>query len=226
MNANNWMDPMGMYQAGRVTGGRTAWTEGAGRNGSLAAHLYCFGIDHQLAPPIPTAEGRIAFVSTDSFKLGPGGRGSADAQCASDATMHGLPGEPHYRAFLATTTSAAADRTRFPIEGGQWIRPDKLPLEATAGDLLTNGQLATPIALGPDGNLTTQVWHLWTGAPNPLVTSATGDDSCVDWTSASSTMSPIVGTNNDIGPGFFQSSTAVMCANTSGNLRLYCLQYQ
>jgi hypothetical protein len=194
--------------------GRVGWTEGSSRTGD--AHLYCFGIDHQNAPPIPSATGRIAFVSS-AFTPG-GGYQAADALCQSDASMARLSGT--YLAFISTTMWAAADR--FPPMDVPWIRPDHVPLETMNGQLL-QGLPATPIALGPDGMPTGQVFRIWTGAPNPGARAVMADN-CADWTSATAP-SPIVGNNNDTGPGFFHlPSVTTSCA--AANVHLYCLQMQ
>jgi len=214
-NANDWMSAT-PYRAGRVSVGRNGWTDNSGRMGP--AHLYCFGVDHQIPPPIPNEDGRVAFVSASTFGA-TGGVSAADAVCAMDASNAGLPGK--YRALIATSTVAAADPSRFPPSSLRFVRSDRLPLELAAGDLL-QGKLAAPIAFGPRGGFVNNtVLRTWTGAQKPPSPSGAGEN-CSNW--SGSGPAAIAGIENESGPGFFHlANNDLACGATT--VHLFCLQY-
>ena len=91
----------------------------------------CFRKDQNVAnapAPRPTPS-RIAFVTAAPLVMGAGGIADADALCTSEATAAGLTGVGvTFKAYLATTASAA--NTRFlvlPSKGG-WYRVDGTPV--------------------------------------------------------------------------------------------------
>lgn len=93
-------------------------------------HLYCLGTDYNVNLSYPHAAGRIAFVSS-SFGYTPDGVAALDALCAARASDAGLVGT--FKALVSTTTASAA--SRFSTAGPPWVRPDGIPVVASAADL-------------------------------------------------------------------------------------------
>jgi hypothetical protein len=136
-------------------------------------HVVCFGVDHAVPVTTTVATGRIAFVTT-AFFVASGGIGAADALCASEASGASLPGT--YKAFMSTTTVAAA--SRFNLNGAPWVRTDGVPLMNSAADLGT-WSLLTAVDRKADGSLSQG--YAWTGNPGANAPAQT----CNDWTTAS-----------------------------------------
>jgi len=203
---DNWSNPAGSYLFGAAHGTTEAWswTDGFPVSCASAARLYCFGttFDSPLEPA--PAPGPRAFITIQAFVPG-GGLAAADALCANEASLAGLPGT--FRALLGTSTAPAA--SRFDLAGPTWMRVDGVPLASSrlafvAGELATSPSVT---ALGTD--VVRRV--LTGGAPGQI------DGSCSDWTDPSATGT--AGTSN-------RASTSAFGAIFSDcvGYPIYCLE--
>jgi hypothetical protein len=182
---------------------------------TIAAHLYCFGIDYQGAvAPVP-ATGRLAFVSTSNWIVN-GGFAGADGFCQADATAAGVTGT--FRALLAGDTANAA--SRFDTNGPTWVRPDGVPLSATAADVMAgNVQAVLDITLAK----TSYLGEVWTGAIlQPPNGASTNTYACADWTDTVGTQQGANTLDIFAGTYFFGASGAISCTQPGRNL--YCLE--
>jgi hypothetical protein len=149
-----WSAATGRALAGYAGSGCGMWTSGTELAcDGTAAHFYCLGTSYQAATTRPAAQGRLAFVTAETYR----GLGMADAdsRCADEATAAGRSGS--FRALLATSTASAI--SRFSTAGTPWVRPDGVAIVAQAADL-AHGALLAPISLTAGG---TSV-GLWSGA--------------------------------------------------------------
>jgi len=139
---------------------------------TASARLPCVETGHVAPVSEQAQQGRIAFMSTP-WTPG-GGLADADALCMTEATASQLPGT--YKALLEPTGSSAFGR--FNLTGTRWIRPDGIPITATAADLA--GPLPDYFdsftSMKADGTHLTRV-YTWTG-------SATNN--CSNWNSNNS----------------------------------------
>ncbi len=97
--------------------------------------LYCFGTDFKATVRPQTTPGRLAFVTTESFRPG-GGIGIADALCQAQAINAGLSG----RFLAALATIGANIASRFDTSKAPWVRVDGVAIAPTAADFF-NGTL-------------------------------------------------------------------------------------
>jgi hypothetical protein len=178
--------------------------------------LYCFGVDHATALPIPPTNGRLAFVSHNPFLVG--GGVTPDTFCNDEAQrtpwVADHPGP--YRALLATSTSPAIAAFS---DGLPWIRGDRVPWVLSRADL-ARGSVLTSLNVDSVGAYQGN-FPVWTGANDPA-SPATAD--CATWTSTQPTQGPttaMTGNSTYSGVSFFQSYSQPCSA--SGN-HLYCLQ--
>jgi hypothetical protein len=132
-----------------------------------------------------------------------------------------LPGT--YRALLASSTASAA--SRFSTTGTTWVRPDGLPVFATASDLDTM-TVVTPIVLSAGGGYMGN-YALWSGAATP--TTAGTLATCENWASNSADGGVPPATAGVTGFTQAPSSgasawgyTTLPCSATYGTV--YCLQ--
>jgi hypothetical protein len=176
--------------------------------------LLCLQVDSAVPIAPPSATGRYAFVTTSAFDPS-SGLSAADALCRNEANGK-LPGT--YQALLATSTASAA--SRFAFDGGIWVRPDHVPIVATASDLASDKFIA-PIGLTSSGSYACEHFA-WGGAAS---IGAPGDGgTCGDWNSnAGKGSGGLVGliSNSGLGPNFGYNGAA---CSLSSNWGLYCLQ--
>jgi hypothetical protein len=132
--------------------------------------LFCFERGHVVAATRPPISGPRIFVTRALWTPNAMGLASADALCASEATMAGLGPS---RALLPTTTEAALDRTG----RRSYQRVDGFPIGIPGSELTQEGY----VVLDATGAPPIDTIGLWTGgapdAPSP--------DTCSDWTSIS-----------------------------------------
>lgn len=126
--------------------------------------------------------GRLAFMSTTGWSPG-GGRSSADAHCAAEATAAGFTG--NFLAALATTTESIASRFS---AGSVHRRVDGVRLLRTPGTFATEW-LDVPPELDAFGDVVSN--DFWTGAARfdaiPIAA-----ENCNDWTDTSATADSIM----------------------------------
>jgi len=177
-------------------------TGSTGRTCDTPMHLYCVGTDHNtpVAPAPPT--GKRAFLY---FGFTPGGGlAAADAACAADATMYGIPGS--FRALLATTTATAASRfaiaPRYRLDGARFTADFDV--------------IDTPLRLQANGMYASAA--VWFGAPTAFSV-GTSQSTCMDWT-ANGNNAP-VGTTEFATSETFDSSLQFSCSQALG---LYCIE--
>jgi hypothetical protein len=181
----------------------------------MTSRLYCFGIDRvvPVTPPSVPITGRRAFVS--SPWMPGGGLSSADAQCAADATAHGIPGT--FQALLAT--AATSPISRFSTTGPPWLRLDGLPIAPTAADLVTIN-LREPFNLAADGTYLAGA-TVWTGTTAVDQAAGSTNATCSDWTTNSMGKLSIVGRPEYADIDWMGGAPTQACNTTA---RLYCLE--
>ena len=177
-NCTDWTVETGAGVSGFADAVGTAFHQAVSPNPSCSElqRLYCFQTDYDLPVTIEPETGRYAFfadVSWDGF----GGLDRADSICQSDADTAGLSGT--YLAALSTTTATA--RSRFNVDGATWVRPDGLPLAATAADVFDAALFDVPLNLEADG---TPVDSRDAWGPPWLLTGAS-NETCANWTGTS-----------------------------------------
>jgi hypothetical protein len=146
-----------------------------------AMHIYCFQTDHQ-TPVTATAPAgaRTAFVSS-TLVSATGGLSAGDAACTKDAMAAGLPGT--YKALMGTST--VAPESRLNLTGTPWARVD--------GVVVTPEAYGSTLSIRADG--TPYDHDAWVGSPDSPtnVAAIPSLDSCLDWTSSSSSNNGIAG---------------------------------
>jgi hypothetical protein len=207
-NCAGWTDTSGNALTGRFDRTSADLLQSANVACSGQVHVYCFEIGHALAvAPGVTSGARIAFVSAFSTITS---EGAADAQCQSEATTAGLPG--NYLAALATQTSTIASR----FTGTQpWRRVDGV----TLGNLLDGTDPISFVNQTADGTYIQSLQNVRTGATSPTVV-GTNAQTCNDWT-ATGGQAAQMGDPTSLGANEFWAAQTVQCGN---NARLLCLQ--
>lgn len=122
--------------------------------------------------------GKLAFATTDGWKPG-GGRTSADAHCAAEATLAGLSGT--FLAAVGTTTESIASRFK---PDAIYRRTDGVRLLRDAG-LWAASFYDVPPQVDQFGDLVSNDY--WTGV-NRFDALAQASDNCNDWTDNSDTL--------------------------------------
>jgi hypothetical protein len=163
-----------------------SWGLGCGNE----AHLLCVEIGR--VQPVMTRPdtGRRAFATINGWQPG-GGRDSADAHCAAEASLAGRNGT--FLAAIATTTESIA--SRFPTDA-IYRRIDGVRLSRAAG-LWTSEWFDVPPQIDQFGDLISA--DFWTGA-NRFDALPQAADNCNDWTSNSDTLGGFMHltTNSDL----------------------------
>jgi len=176
---------------------------------SNVAHLMCVETGRVQAVQIHPDTGKLAFASVTKWVPG-GGRASADAVCAGDATTAGLAGT--FLAAVATTSETIASRFS---ANTIYRRVDGVRLLRTAG-MFAADWLDAPPELDAYGNLVED--DVWTGATTFAALPAAGDN-CSDWTDGSSASD-----------GYMQFTTRTQLSTPektdlcSSNVELLCLE--
>jgi hypothetical protein len=211
----DWTDSSaGSVEAGDPFGGSRLWTTSQTKSCTQALRLYCFGVDDAAAlTPARVVDGRVAFASYYGVAAGAGVAG-ADTLCQTEAGAHGLPGS--YRALVATQFSRAVER--FSTAGAPWVRPDGIPITATATSLSDVTTLLAPVTQTADG-VYFGGGYVWTGATG-VTAFATSASNCSDWMD-SVNGAGMVGMTGTASQLYFYAGMSVAC---SGGLRVYCLQ--
>jgi hypothetical protein len=213
---NDWMsdDPSVTGFTGLAVRGSGSWTDdGFGYCGSLYS-LYCFEVDLSTTLILPPPAGRLAFLSTGTFATS-GGIPAADSLCQDEATSAGLPNPSSFVALLSTTSASAA--ARVDLSGAPWVRPDGIPLTASAADLVRPPLQAAPSQHADGSYATVEVFPQTGGS---LATAGTDASSCSNWTSNASLATSTVGESSD--PfNWFLGSTAVPCSSPAP---VFCFQ--
>lgn len=182
----------------------------------VAAHLYCFGIDHTTPVQVVPQPGKKAFVTDDDFTTT--GIDGADRLCAAEATKAHLSGT--FLALLATTGTPAAMRFRSPDH--RWVRVDGVPLVEAGQDLFRDGPRTALLSVTSSG-ASTDAWVM-TGAGSPLTVSPDLLSSCRNWedTGQEETLA-ITGIANQFDDWFDHLATPDHCSSRE-NSRVYCLE--
>jgi len=179
----NWTNTTSVgVTAGSTLGATGDWTAATGNSCSSELRLYCFGIDRASTVTVVPTPGRKIFPSAGTWLPG-GGIVSADALCASEAANASLPGT--FKALLATTTASAA--SRFSTSGATWVRPDGIPITATAAQLFSADFYLTTPVLQANGSTYMSYnprRYVWSGA-STLTSIGTSASTCSNWSSSS-----------------------------------------
>ncbi|MEM6292151.1 MAG: hypothetical protein AAGA54_12825 [Myxococcota bacterium] len=153
----------------------TQWGEGDCAEPDAAAHVYCFGVDHEAAPSVTSVPGRRAFVSV-STKDGDGGLASFDAICEQESVAAGLRGS--FKAFVATDDDPPI--ARFDAFGEPWVNMLGVPLVSVASDLLALEHIDVPPNVSATG--VPVPGFFWTGSRSPSLSGS--QNFCNGWTGA------------------------------------------
>ena len=143
----------------------------------------------------------LAFVTSTSISLVPGGVAAADAECRARADAANLPGD--YVAYLSTTTTPAMAR----LTGSRgWVRVDGRPFT----DDIVLARILYPLRLDETGAPRSRT-NVATGAPG-----AGADFNCGDFTANTSVTTGL----NTGGGTWFSSFTQLTCSDA---YPVYCL---
>ncbi len=185
----------------------------------LPKRIYCFGIDRTVVVSPQKAQGRFAFLSLGTID-GAWGVMPADGHCKSEANSAQLPGT--YKALLATTTASAASRFNYGNGTLPWVRPDGIPLAATAADLMTGKLLAAlEVTSGGFQLPLFLTGGAATGVPwgNPLQPGSLAE-TCQNWTSKASADLLVVGNASRSTDSFLHE----VFSSCDSQRHVYCLQ--
>jgi hypothetical protein len=189
---------------GNANGTGTGFSYAGSALCTVPRHLYCFEVGKSVrVAPAPVA-GRLAFIGSASLDRG---LAFADAACQRQSAIVSQPG-PTFKALLATIGASPA--SRFDLGGLPWVRPDGVPIAASAAAFFQ-----------PDG---------WDSAPNldrrgavsdsaivvggtSLLEPGTSEDTCANWTSTADTTPLLQGRSQSADPfGFFYGYESITCA--------------
>jgi len=175
LDCEGWTSTSGSGQVGVADEGGNGWSSDHTAMGcdSTSLRLLCLGVDHANPLALEPAPGRTAFLSAGTFAPG-GGLGTADALCQAEAADAGLTGT--YLAFLATEEASAS--SRFALDGAAWVRPDRVAVVASAGDI-AGPELLAPIDVHADGTVGTWTDRAWTGSWDAAAAGVSS--TCADW---------------------------------------------
>jgi len=211
-----------LVQVGQTLKGSVGWASGGGQRCNGSARIYC--LETGAGPPLtpPAEEGAVAFVTSvdGTADLGSwtdaGGKTSyeaADEICRNRAAAGSLENPADFEAWISTSMRDAKDRftTKQPI-----VRPDGVKVADDIDDL-TDAWLDAPINVTELGKYITN-YGVWTA------TNHVGellDDTCSDWTSASSGQSARAGSAYAADLLWTMAFTLTCDFNAS---RLYCIE--
>jgi hypothetical protein len=177
LNCGDFADPTARISTGIPYGTVGAWSSHSDQPCATVARLYCFGLGKNQPPVITPAQGRIAFLSSQTYLPGTGVAGG-DAICMEDAASGGsaLAGKS-FKALLNTSTASAA--SRFSLAGPNWVRIDGIPL-ASSPLAFMNGDLDTTLNVTVIPSYENN--NVFIGG-NPLTNTANAvNETCQDWT--------------------------------------------
>ena len=224
-NCNDYSQTNATVATGSPSAGRGDWTNaGSASCANDTFRLYCFEVDFNLAPPLPSGFGRIAFLtkvdynSTCSVQTG---LACGDSACIAEASAANLPNPGTYKALLASPSVAAASRFTMSVGALPWRRLDGVYVFAQATDLAL-GKLTAPIDVSADG----AYWGstvVWSGSPNTN-TVGMADGTCNDWSTVSTAVHGFMGVGTESHLTFFGSLNFPTPPGCSLKGRFYCLQ--
>jgi hypothetical protein len=161
--------------------------------------------------------GRVAFLTSGSFKSGDGGIAAADALCVHEANASTGQVKARANRFLALlAVDGGQPFTRFNLDAGPWYRTDGQPVLFSA-DAVTAPAFRMPLlTLADGGSSTAFAPKAVTGAFAPPF----GSD-CSSWTSGTgSSLQTAYGNPQLMGTDGYNFDLA----NCSSSMRLYCFE--
>lgn len=179
--------------------------------------LYCFGTDRSATIAPVQKTGRLAFVTSASWRPG-SGIASADSLCQSEAAAQQLPGT--YKALLATTTASMV--SRFDVTGAPWQRVDGVRLAETAPTFFSRPFLGSFLNLTADGSTYYGSTNIWTGSNSMTAPGAGVNDTCADWASTGNNGRQGITSATEIATFLQSSISTTTCASIQN--KLACLQ--
>jgi hypothetical protein len=182
------------------------WTSDVSTSCGTAMRIYCFGTDFQAPVTVTPQSGRKIFT-LPTWTPNAGGVADADATCQSAASAAGLAGT--FLALLATSTASAP--SRLSATGENWVRPDGVPLAASASDFLSGDLLTAP---NQRANGTYAQAYVWTGAST---WGNVGTTNCTNWTIGDSTVGGYRA-EAEISAPFMKNTTTTTCSSTARGL--------
>lgn len=193
-NCSGWSNTGDRAAAGWPYMGSVRWTSG-GLGSCGMQHIYCLGVDFDSGYTVTPVAGRLAFLSAATFTPD-AGLAAADAQCQGEADTKGKPGTFH--ALLASKSASAI--SRFDTDGSTWVRPDGIPVFASAADIAAGQLPLAPINVRLDGSYGGNTL-VWTGATSATTTSS---DQCDDWGDATTAFKGYTGSSDEVSAGWFR----------------------
>lgn len=214
-NCSDWSVSMGTGYgvSGDSYGGNGKWTYAVSQPCNNTTGLLCFGTASTAGASVTVniaGTPRRAFTSFGTM-MGGGGIASADAACAHDAMMAGLPGS--FIAYLETQAPGGG-LMRFDTTLGPWALPDGRLLSLTAPTFRRDAILV-PVERYADGSAVNPYSATgplldWVGAPPQ----GGNSNSCSDWTSTAG--------NGEVAPANeLPTPYSDPCSNTA---HLLCMQ--
>jgi len=179
-NCADYSDPAQTIYFGSVEATAHGWTHESNVSCGMTSRIYCFGIDRNVSLTVPTATGRIAFLTVGNFIPDAGGLATADNLCANEAASAGITGRT-FRALLATNTAAAVSRVS--LTGPTWVRADGIALFDSPAGLMT-GDMVAP--LNVTAGKSYRIIQAFAGATNVASTSGAVVN-CSNWTTSAGT---------------------------------------
>lgn len=137
--------------------------------------IYCFEVGKNVRISPAPAAGRLVFATVAGLRSG---LAAADAECQLRAGAAQRAGS--FKALLAGVGTSPA--SRFDLTGLPWVRPDGVPVTATASELFQAERWDSSPSLTLDGAY--ELTGMVTGGSS-LTEPGTSEDTCAGWTSTS-----------------------------------------
>ncbi|MEY4546454.1 MAG: hypothetical protein RL685_2649 [Pseudomonadota bacterium] len=137
--------------------------------------IYCFEVGKNVRISPAPAAGRLVFATVAGLR---GGLAAADAECQLRAGAAQRAGS--FKALLAGVGTSPA--SRFDLTGLPWVRPDGVPVTATASELFQAERWDSSPSLTLDGGY--ELNGMVSGGSS-LTDPGTSEDTCAGWTSTS-----------------------------------------
>lgn len=182
--------------------------------GTTTIRLYCFQAPADDPPraawPEPAA---LVFVRSGGVAGNLGGKEGADVVCQDQAAAAGLPEPGSFVAWLSDTGVDARDRLTID---GPWYRADGVRVAASKA-ALTDGNIDSAISYVASGAHLSAADRVWTGTFDGGTKSS---DTCNSWFSFDGGFDGRVGSTDDTGYSWTNSSAFTSTCNNAG--RWYC----
>lgn len=210
----NWTSTSNSGTVGSSTSEATWGSTGLVGCSTSTLRLYCFQAPSNDPPraawPEPAA---LVFVRSGGTSGNLTGVEGADVSCQDQAAAAGLPGADSFVAWLSDTGTDA--KNRLTIDG-PWYRADGVRVAASKAALI-DGNIDSAISYIASGAHLSAADRVWTGTFDGGTKSP---DTCNSWFSFDSNLDGRVGSTDDTGYSWTNSSAFDSSCNNAG--RWYC----